>query len=832
MNKTMKYITSTFIFIIMSAICTQAQCDFDNVNISASACYSLQEFSVDIDFTSDAPSAVGYNISANGASYGNYTYDDFPINVTGVDGNCFTDYLFVITDLADADCNTSGAVGVVCCDIDCSITINDVETVCTDNDEISIKIDVDLVGTFTDSLTLSSNDEYTITLATSEIQDSTLVIPSLGAVQNIMICEPNTDCCDTYIINNPCVCNITNVHTSVTDCDDDLMSYYLRLDFDVAQPASDTFVVGKPNNPLGRHAYNDLPVLIGPLTFDEQDGDIFILDTNDAFCFGFEEHETLDSCEAVQCNFTDINVIPSATCDADGNIMLTVDFDNDKESSGFLINVDGVVFGPFTYGEKDYTVGPLPANCSGDYLVEVVDVENMECSINTLVEGVCCDCELTDLTLLQYCNASTLDSVSIDFNFITPGSENFNLTINNTDYGTFLYDDLPLSVTILGSMDSELEILISDELGMCTISETIENECQTACAISGFEVEVINCQFDTLADLQFIFELDNFVDDSLELYYNDILLETYAADSSEAYNFSLFEVDCELDSYNFVISSQNDSDCFASFSLDAISCCDNCMIDSANVNVTCLDIDMQDVVLDFDYSGEMNDEFFVYLEDVVIASYTASELPVTISTQFPSGEYSLEVEFEFCVAEIPFTIDCTEPCVVENLIVDTIGCSEGAFMVEIDFDHSVDSDSFALIVNGSSEGNYFLDDLPITAGPYMGDGITSYEFIVSVFDMESCLGTFDLGAIDCPDVGTYDPMLENVNWWSTGSGISISNLSDFQSLRVINLQGQIISQQEIRTDQVDITIDQGSLGIYFIELQTLAGSKHTLKVII
>jgi len=364
------------------------------------------------------------------------------------------------------------------------------------------------------------------------------------------------------------------------------------------------------------------------------------------------------------------------------------------------------------------------------------------------VAPVFCDCDISNIDIIQFCNEDVLTSVLLDFDASGSISDSFDI-VSSVSTDRHAYTDLPINIFGLPTADISLEVFDANN-GSCSLLIMQPLECVLECEISNFEVELLSCEGLGFANLTFNFDFDDLTTDTIVLSYNGNALGNYIVQDTGNYVIPFLEVDCELDFNSFSIAPINDPDCIAEFAMPNIDCCTPCMIDSTETIVTCLDNFSIAVLLDFDYDGEPTDAFDLVIDNALFGTFNYDQIPISISLDaVEQGEIPFTVEFEDCILNDIIAYDCTEECIVENIQLDTLTCDNGMFTAAINFDHSESNDSFLLLVNDISDNTYALDDLPIEIGPLEGDGVTEYTFIISVVGIESCIGTFELGTLDC-----------------------------------------------------------------------------------
>ncbi len=804
-----------------------SQCSIENLSVTILDCVTDNNAGLVLDFQSDNPSTIGYQVSTQ-LGFEVFQYNELPYTLI-VSGNCITDYTLTVKDLSIENCEESQTVGVICCDIMCGVQLNIQDLQCVDDEGILVSMDVIISGTEEDSLDIFTNDTYISSI--SEFDDSPFLIPELGPVQNLVVCAQGTTCCDTLDIVSPCDCNIFNIHTAVTSCDPIMNSYFLRVDFDFTKPSSDSFTIGRTSNLLGTHSYADLPIRVGPISFDEGDHDIFIVDQVDALCFGFVPHITLDSCEAISCELTDLKATATVDCENDGEISFDIEFNTSLESDGFQIQIGNNVYGPYQYGLNSYNVGSIPNTGESQLIVQIIDQGDNSCSIDTTIQIASCVCSFDDIVLTQFCDSDSLTQIQLDFNPIGEFNDSFDITsVINTQ--RFSYNELPVTISGLPSENISLEI--SDALNpFCLMMYTEEIECILNCSITNFEVELMSCEELGIANLSFTFDYENLSNDTLALSYNGNNIGNYIVEDSTEYFAPFVDIDCELDFNSFTLAPIDDVICTAEFSMPNINCCSPCDISDVEIISTCFDDMSGSLFIDFEYDGDTTDIFDLYILGDLYGTFTYSQIPLNISiSSISAGDYPYSIEFTLCSIEDTFPFNCDEECMVENIQMDTLNCSEGMFTASLNFDHTEGNDSFSLIVNEMIDGTYALDDLPLEVGPYEGDGITDYTFTISIFDIESCIGIFDFGILDCGPNAIDDLFLDSIIWTPQNNGINLKGVSSFKNYSLIDLNGRVIQTNNIYSDQILIKNDHSSHGLYFVRLQDEKGSIHTIKIIL
>jgi len=103
-------------------------CFIGEISVEQSDCNSDGFFSLELNFEYENTSDQ-FTLGGNGINYGTYSYADLPITLEELEGDCLTEYEFVVTDLNNNNCTTFIEWGVVCCDeVECEIGALVIET--------------------------------------------------------------------------------------------------------------------------------------------------------------------------------------------------------------------------------------------------------------------------------------------------------------------------------------------------------------------------------------------------------------------------------------------------------------------------------------------------------------------------------------------------------------------------------------------------------------------------------------------------------------------------------------------------------------------------------
>jgi len=103
---------------------------------------------------------------------------------------------------------------------------------------------------------------------------------------------------------------------------------------------------------------------------------------------------------------------------------------------------------------------------------------------------------------------------------------------------------------------------------------------------------------------------------------------------------------------------------------------------------------------------------------------------------------------------IAFTFSAVQSnaqCNIFDLVATAGDCQNDAFYVTINFQYSgTGNEGFHLQGNGNNYGNFAYDDLPVTLGPFVGNGTSVYEFVAVDNQHPDCSDFATVGPISCP----------------------------------------------------------------------------------
>ena len=362
------------------------------MNVEVSECED-NVFFVVINFeyenTSDA-----FEVFGNGNNYGTFLYEDLPITIDGLEGNCDLEYEFIVKDSEDPSCASDVGIGVICCDgEECDLFDLDFDISECDGGYFVVEVSFEYSGNTSESFDweipgiASGNFPFVALPLSILIQNTTDSQFTFFANEN-----DNPDCAIVGTFGNPCYdeedCEIDDVTAEIIVCEDDL--YDVEINFDYAN-TSGSFTIHGNGVEYGSFEYGDLPVIITGLEADcDTEYEFVITDSENEECSDFVVIGTI-CCE----DFNQINGLASETIIDGEAFKVTFNIDDTTlKDCDIEVYIDGELTLTLTDGASSFTIGPfecgqedifeikLVNTCSGDEMIIEFDLSDIDCVTN------------------------------------------------------------------------------------------------------------------------------------------------------------------------------------------------------------------------------------------------------------------------------------------------------------------------------------------------------------------------------------------------------------------------------------------------------------------
>ncbi len=348
------------------------------------------------------------------------------------------------------------------------------------------------------------------------------------------------------------------------------------------------------------------------------------------------------------------------------------------------------------------------------------------------------DCNIGQLNVdILPCGNDGKFYVKVNFSYQNVGNEGFKIVGNGNNYGTFQYNQLPVTIgPFVGNGTSEYEIVVKDiQFPDCqNFKEFGPVQCNS-CSIYDLVVDTGNCTSDSTYSATVNFEYQNVGNNGFKLFFNGILFGTYQY-TQLPLNIQNFPVSNKKNDVVKIIDVDN-PDCYKAVEYEGLKCGSqggDCII--TNLTAVASDCDSAGnfyVTIDFDYENEGNQGFTILGNGVNYGNFEYGNLPVVLGPLKGSKDKVWEFivkdkQYSYCLKGISIgKKDCGTDCEIYEVVVTKGDCtSDSTYVLTIDFDYkNVGGDKFNLKANGKYFGTYLYTQLPLTINnfPKSGQGV-------------------------------------------------------------------------------------------------------------
>ncbi len=278
------------------------------------------------------------------------------------------------------------------------------------------------------------------------------------------------DCCDSYEFEMPDCgqgvnCHFDNLIAETGECTSD-STFILDIVFDLQNAGTDSVLVFANDQFVGQYQID--PDYLHIENFPHLDGEVTTLTVcaagNPDCCasFAFETPFCTDECIIYAI------AVETFACTSDTTFGAVIQFQYQNiTAGGFDIWAGDQYLGFFTVDQVPVETAHFPANETGQYVVNICESDNTECCASYAFTGPTCgggdDCHIYDLSYtMTECDSSGHFYFILDFEFDHPGNEGFNIVGNGNNYGSFGYEDVPVTLGPFEPGDTQWEFEASD----------------------------------------------------------------------------------------------------------------------------------------------------------------------------------------------------------------------------------------------------------------------------------------------------------------------------------------------------------------------------------
>ncbi len=549
------------------------ECDIRDIEIEVVDCEN-DEFFVIIDFiyenTSDS-----FSIAGNGIDYGDFSYTDVPITLGPLAENQ-TEYEFVITDLGFPNCSDFIDLGIVDCDTIGACAIFELEVEfdeCTSDSTYRITIDFEHENTGGLGFDLWANGDFFDFFSYSSLPLTINNFPlGPGMTNFLVVCDnDNPNCCADEDWSTPqCgdICEIGPLTIEEFECDS--FEFYLEVDFDFVN-VSDSFKIVGNGSQYGIFNYNDVPIVLGPLSVNAVYNELIVMDLGNPDCMRFTQLD-VDCASNLLCGLSELD-IEVGDIVTDSTFELTFTFDYQNTSDSFHAFSGNMYVGTFAYADLPITIEEFPSRDLPYELLRVCDMTFMDCCVVVeFMVGDGSDCQISDpVAEVAECAG---DSVFVFVDFVVQGgsSAGFEIIGNGYHYGEFDYDDLPVLISFTYTPGDFVDLIIRDLINENCLNYTFidEVDCDPECAISDIEIDSIICTSDTTYSFILDFEYEGTGGLGFDIWANGTHLGFYNYGSLPVTIEDFLPTGVQID--QFLVCDNDNPNCCEDFNIPTPQC--------------------------------------------------------------------------------------------------------------------------------------------------------------------------------------------------------------------------------------------------------------------
>jgi len=578
-------------------------------------------------------------------------------------------------------------------------------------------------------------------------------------------------------------CQINDLTVAISPLDPSFCAFNATINFQ-HQNTTNQFVVGVNGTLYGPYAYNQLPLVIGPITNDNSGLYKFLV--SDAVFTGCTEDVQVQTpiCGIVPCGIVNFTASPD-TCTSDSTYNVLVDFDavGSTSSSFDVFAGAGIFIGTYQVGQLPLLVNDFPWSGNAFDVIKVCFTGNPLCCVSdTLTPPNCLPgspCALKDLSVKpDTCTSDSTYLVSVDFQYNASSSlaDSFSVYANDSLIGIFPANQLPLKVEFPwgGKVFDRLRVCLVNSPNCCKEVQILAPNCLPfgPCMVMSADIKTGPCTSDSSYNITVNFQATNPGLGTFKLFGNGGLLGSFKLEDVPLL-IKDFKWNGQMDDFiriciDLDTAANGSSTCCETFKFEVPDCLfqDSCAIYDLVVDPgNCVPgTTGYSLLVNFKVLHPGNDFFEVWASNgQYLGIFPLNQLPLTIPVFPASGGTADKIRICIndqpdCCAELSFPApDCSAgPCSIVDLTVQTGDCtSDSTYQVWIDFEvNNPGGTTFGVWANGSYFGSYPISQLPVKINEFPWNGGNKDNIRVCVLEsndpnQQLCCKTIDFDVPDC-----------------------------------------------------------------------------------
>lgn len=670
----------------------------------------------------------------------------------------------------NADCCKEISYDVGCAD--CVFVNLTIDYLPCDGDSLFyFELDFDALGVFSgESFKVETSNGFLETYAYADLPVTVGPVLGYGEPVTVWVYDTEGDCGASQTIITPdcadgCVLEDVNLLIPAAGCNND-GTYNIPMTVGNAQNG-DTLIVTSLVT-----GYSETLTYGEPTGFNLQLSNwpsppsgldsLSICFANQPDCCAYVDFEV--PCDPVDCGLE--AVVEVIDCQPNGVLTFSVTTTNDNPSGGPFVMIK--IGNAFSYGlvgvNTTVEVGPF-INPGTDEIMVLVEQwatqssNSVFCEVEVPVDVSDCnpDCDIPDFEVTpQGCTGIFgIYSAFIDLDETALNGAPIDIYVNgDLRWSEYTGGDLSLDIWAINPGDVQDVISICySENPECCISKGVDAIPCYCSDILNIVAEATPCDGDS-----YYVELDLVASD----FGNIFILEVDGAFYG-SYTFSELPLTIgpfEGNGAPLHLFAYPDGQCQpAETSIETQVCNPGCDIQAVFADATdCNDDGEYNLVLDLEYSG-VPTSFEVSIPGLGYSEvYGLNDFPVTIPGLPGDGEtYQVNIGATDCNAFTEKLFDapaCDVGCIFNNVIAEPHPCEDGTFLVDIEVQVNDPGDlGYFIFADGEIFGPFDYSEPFVTLGPFAGDGVTVYDFLILDFANPTCFGYVEVGPKSCDNGG-------------------------------------------------------------------------------
>jgi len=854
-------------------------CNIFDVVVDPGACdLNSNTFKLHLDFGVNNPGNGSFEVWGNGIYLGEFPLASLPIDIPNFPANGNAVDILKICLIDNPDCCKTIEFQGPNCNPDCEIfdVVVDPGACNPNSNTYNLFLNFQVQNPGNALFEVWANG---VSLGLFPLNALPLMIPNFPSNGNpmdvIKICiKDHPDCCKVLEFQGPncnTPCEIFDLTVDTGDCNLADSTYHLTVNFQVQNPASNTFGFWANGQFFGTYDLSELPLHIPNFPWDGNGPNdvIKVCITSNAgtiTCCRTLEFVTPDCFPVGDCVVHDLHVV-TGDCTGDSSYQVKVNFNvANPPSNIFSLWANGQFFGLFNLNQLPLAIQNFPWNGGNFDDIKV-------CFTNTPggLSACCADiefqvpgclqntpCEIYDLSVNPGdCdpNAPTYP-LTFDFEVDNPGNALFEVWINGIYFGAHPLTALPFTVPNApsnGNAGDIIKVCIKGHPNCCKILEYLGPNCNGGggnCEIFDVVLDPGDCNPATTSySLKINFQVANPGNNLFEVWGNGVYFGLFPLANLPLVIPNFPSNGGAIDVIKICINDH--PDCCKVIEFQGANCgggtCE--IFDFSLETGDCTGDSSYQVKINFQVQNPPGNIFRVVANGQPLGDFNLNQLPLLIQN-FPWNGGNFDGIKVCMVPNVPNTLPCCVEqefqvpgclgnggdCHIYDLQVLRTPCLCGQFFAVLTFEHkNGGSGGFDIVGNGNNYGNFPYDTTqPIILGPFNGDGTTMYEFaVVDHNHPDQCGDDVMLGKVECmspivnPSGGSAMLTLSpnpTANWLNVtallenGAALGQSNVEVFAS------DGRLVQTNTV-VNGANFQLDVSSLpsGVYRIVLKSDSG---------